>query len=323
MAGPTTKGWEKLTQTAAERVAGERKRKLEKYFCKTPDPKQRSLAFALIGGAGAAALIALIAFAGESGFLGFVMLVLAAYLGRKGYMMKSEYDRQYKAAEPKPTDHEVDRLLASDLLNLSQRAMRQLGLTNADLEVVSRRWDPIAQLEHRNARTGDGGHRPLVVFGPLLDTGRAAVGADGVFRFPGYEVMVICPTSYHLAMYRCALDFLTGSLRSEETSEYHYADVVAVSTVGNPGTPLRAEPVRGSDADVVTFAKTLLRRFQIVVSSGDRSTVVVGINDKDQPDRQAILQESGIDEVISSVRRMLREKKGGVAPPPAAGTQQY
>ena len=322
MAGPTTKGWEKLTQTVAEKAAGERKRKLEKYFCKTPDLKRRNLAIALLGGAGGAALIALIAFAGGSGFLGFVTLVLGAYLGRKGYAMKSEYDRRYRAAEPKPTDHEMDRLLANDLLNLSQRAMRQLGLTNADLENASQRWDPIANLEHRNTRIDDGSHRPLVVFGPLLP-GRAAVGTDGVWRFTAYEVMVICPTGYHLAMYRCALDFLTGSLRSEETAEYHYTDVVAVSTVGAPGTPLRAEPVQGSAADVVTFAKTLLRRFQIVVSSGDRSTVVVGINDEDQPDRQATLQESGIDEVISSVRKMLREKKGGVAPPPAGGPQLH
>jgi hypothetical protein len=64
----------------------------------------------------------------------------------------------------------------------------------------------------------------------------------------------------------------------------------------------------------VSFGGTLHREFQIIVSSGDRSSIIVGIKDEDEPGETVLLQESGIEAVTEAVRRMLRVKKGGVAP---------
>ena len=61
----------------------------------------------------------------------------------------------------------------------------------------------------------------------------------------------------------------------------------------------------------VSFGATSVQELQIVVSSGDRSKVVVGIWEDDNPDRQASLPDLGITPVIDSVRRVLRDKKGG------------
>ncbi|GAA1369115.1 hypothetical protein ACFPK5_31875 [Streptomyces beijiangensis] len=46
--------------------------------------------------------------------------------------------------------------------------------------------------------------------------------------------MVICPTHYQLAIYRCELDLFSGGLQSEQTQAYHYQDVVAVRTDSVP-----------------------------------------------------------------------------------------
>jgi hypothetical protein len=304
-----------MTQTAHEKAAQERKERLEKYFRRVPDPGQRTTALTLLSVAAAAGVLGLILFAAESGFLGFLLLAGGIWAGVKGYGRKAEYDRRLAASTPRPDDAEMDRILAADLTDIVRRSLDRLGLTGDELEFVDRSWDPIANLL-RGGPARSGGKQPMVVFGPL-DSARVTVGADDVWRFSAYEVMVICPTGYHLAIYRCALDFLTGGLRGDETQEYHYNDVVAVSTTARPGDAITAAGA-GAHDDEVRFARTVRRQFQVVVSSSDRSTITVGIADEADPERQAKLQDSGIDQVITSVRRMLKEKKGGVVAPPAA-----
>lgn len=307
-----------MTQTRLERSAQQRRDRFEKYFARTPDPADLKTAMIIIGVAVVALLIALVCFATKSGFFGVVFLLGAGYAGVKGFSRKSAYDKAYARAEPKPSDAEVDACLAADLVMIVARAMERLGLTYDDLETVAQQWDPVANLSRGQNRIQAGRGRPMVVFGPMFPA-RTAVGQDGVWRFSCYQVMVICPTSYHLAIYRTGIDFLTGGLRQEETQEYHYSDVVAVSTTSAPGTELTAESTAHSASSEVRFAKTTLREFQIVVASGDRSKVVVGIADETDPEREATLQESRIDDVIAAVRRMLRERKGGTAPPTSAG----
>ena len=252
-------------------------------------------------------------FAASSGFLGIVGLIAALIAGNKGWARMIAYDRALEKAEPKPSDVEMDKLLAVDLRTIIDRGMESLSLTTDDLVSVAQQWDPIANLSQEASHIDTQHARPMVVFGPAIPS-RAMVGKDQVWRFSSYEVMVICPTGYHLAIYRTGLNFLTGALRQEETHEYHYSDVVAVSTVSSPGRELGELAVDSAtdvDADQVRFAKTILREFQIVVASGDRSKVVAGIADESDPERQARLQESGIEQVIASVRRILREKKAG------------
>jgi hypothetical protein len=65
-----------------------------------------------------------------------------------------------------------------------------------------------------------------------------------------------------------------------------------------------------SSSIAVPLHRTMTREFEFVVSSGDRSTIVVGIRDDERLDHQLVLQESGIDHVTAAVRRMLRAKKG-------------
>lgn len=84
---------------------------------------------------------------------------------------------------------------------------------------------------------------------------------------------------------------------------------MAVSTRTAPDQEVESLDLR--EGKPIHFAKAVFREFQVVVSSGDRGTIVVGIQNEERPEEQSKLQPSGIDEVISSVRRMLKEKKGG------------
>jgi hypothetical protein len=85
-------------------------------------------------------------------------------------------------------------------------------------------------------------------------------------------------------------------------------DVVAVSTAIGSGSSVTAQSVEPGDHDYA-FAHVLLHEFQLVVSSGDRSRIVVGISDERDPAQRAQLSASGMDRVIGAVRGMLRDKK--------------
>ncbi|MGH3782947.1 MAG: hypothetical protein ACRDRO_20575 [Pseudonocardiaceae bacterium] len=298
--------------TDANAEADRRKKRVEKYFRKTPDPKQRTQAVTFLSASGLGVFLAIIMFASGVGFLGFLLLIAGGYGGYKGLQKIADYNKKYAAAEPKPDDKEMDSLLAKDLADVRERATKRLGLTLDELELFSEQWDPVANLARGNPLLNQQQRHPMLVFGPAVPT-LSAVGKDGFWRFASYEVMVICPTGYHLGLCRTNIDFLTGGIQREETQEYHYADVVAVSTNTTPDQGIETLDLR--EDKPIHFAKTLHRKFQVVVSSGDRSTIVVGIQDEQRPGEQAKLQPSGIDEVIHSVRRMLKEKKGGAAGP--------
>lgn len=99
-----------------------------------------------------------------------------------------------------------------------------------------------------------------------------------MWRFSSYDVMVICPTWYHLGIYECVLDFAGGGRGNEDTHEYHYCDVVAVATRTRSRTGPGFELVDDA-SNHVSLMRTMTQDLEIVASSGDRSAIVVGIHD--------------------------------------------
>jgi hypothetical protein len=245
--------------------------------------------------------------------IGLPLFVAAIAVLWRGFGQQDAYHAAYDASMPKPADSLIDRILDRELRGVEQRALARLELTAEDLELEAASWDPVAQSapgeSDRLAR------KPWMVVGPV-PTFAAAIGRDGLWRFPQHAVLIICPTDYHLAIYRCVIDLRVAGYHQEETQEYHYSDVVAVVTAIGQSSDVAVAPVDlreetpSSNGDH-TFARTLLHEFQLVVSSGDRSRIVVGISDEQHPDQQVKLPESGIEQVIRAVRKMLRDKKAG------------
>lgn len=292
----------------ANEAATARRDEYQKYFVPTPPDKDRQQALIGLIGGGSAALLGLILLV-SSPVWGVLFLGGGGYFTYKGFEKWQKYQADYNKAEPKPTDQKMDDRLFSDVSRIAEYGMTRLGLTNDDIELAGS--DPISRMASDDAPESLVG--PMTAFGPDYGSGYA-IGKDGVWRFKQYEVMIICPTNYHLAIYMCVLDFLTGGYRLDATHEYHYADVVAVGTATKPVGSTPQPLVRHDESTApVRFAATAERRFQIVVSSGDRSTVISEIRNEANPDDGDVkLQTSGIDELITSLRKVLRDKKGGV-----------
>jgi len=289
--------------TESERRATERKKIVEKYFAE--DPTGRGAALVRLGGA---LILLIIGFAtlGSSSIVGVLFILVALYFGLRGGLRLATYMRLYNEARPKPTGRQMDEYLAKDLETIESRALQELGLTPDDLETGDQAWDPVAALGIGNRPP----KRPILVWGPSPNSG-FAVGDDNIWRFRAYEVMVLCPTHHHLAIFRTELSMLTGGSYHEETQEYQYAHVVSVSTVTVPApAAITRTDLNDDDKSRVRFAKATLKQFELGVSSGRSSTVTVGISNADNPTDEAHLPESGIQQVIASVRRVLRDKKG-------------
>lgn len=63
----------------ANSEADRRQQRVEKYFCRTPDPKQRTLAILLVSAAALGGLLAVILFAQGAAFLGILFLAAGCW----------------------------------------------------------------------------------------------------------------------------------------------------------------------------------------------------------------------------------------------------
>jgi hypothetical protein len=282
-----------------------RREVVDRYFARVPDEAEKSQALLYVLGGVGAVVLGLVTGIAESWLVGGFLLLggLAAFV--RGLRLYEVYREGCEVALPKARDVVIDKLRERELSKVEQRALSRLDLTVDDLELDAALRDPLA--ERPPGRRPE--RAPLVVTGPV-PTSQAMVGRDGVWRFSQYAVLVICPTDYHLALYRCVIDLRVAGLFQEETHEYHYTDVVAVSTAIQQGPEIVAQSAEAKDR-APRFGAPLLHEFQLVVSSGDRSRIVVGISDAHHPDHRAELPTTGIDRVLGPVRAMLRDKKAG------------
>jgi hypothetical protein len=203
-----------------------------------------------------------------------------------------------------PTDSEIDQQINADLADLERRALSKTGIEPADV---------VAE--------------PVVVTGLHLENiGDAEfyikTGKDDVVRFTPLGVTIINFTQHQLVAYQCAFDLITGNPLNESTDEYFYQDVVSVSTQSESKSlyldrsskrQLKNSPLAKiikDDAIQFNAAET----FVLTTSGGTKVEVVLS-------DPQLIEAVGGgkipvhlADKAITSVRRMLREKKAAHAP---------
>ncbi|MFJ8826373.1 hypothetical protein ACIREE_31960 [Streptomyces sp. NPDC102467] len=290
---------------------------ITRYFIDPPDPAVlRSALIKLWIGASAFALglLTLVAASGADKGLGFVLLIVGCVVGSGGLSAKKAYDAAYALAMPRPSDAEIDQLIGMDSLSILNRALPQLGLTDADLVqprgVSGAAGVSFTDIEARAGAEPVPGGNQMMVWGPSFPC-NSSIGQDQRTRYSRYEFMVICPTHYQLAIYKCELDLYTGQLK-ESTNEYHYQDVVAVRTSAVPLNRHGGQYVNPRPSQRAYFSRIDTRRvMEIVVSSGDRTSINL---------RVASSTEATVDsgdpldfpQVLERVRATLREKKGGV-----------
>lgn len=263
---------------------------VKKYFTKTPEPPGESnhVAWFVIGAFGAVLGLGLMAM--ENG-IGIVILIAGGWCLWQGLSnwstysdTKSNYDKAYAEAEPKPSDEQMDAWLDRDIRRLTAEAVDKLDLLPE-------------QIFNENKE-------PIKVVGPSRNAD-LAVGKDDIIRFSKYDLVLVYLTDYHLAAYKATLDMAQGTTTSESTQEYHYTDVVSVATQ-TEGSDLFAVMVNGEKKPVNSYQK-----FALSVASGERIEVVVGFPQLSDIVKQGKLSPTGADKAISIIRSRLREKKGG------------
>jgi hypothetical protein len=197
---------------------------------------------------------------------------------------KQTYARDYHLAEPKPSDAQIDAWHAEDLERLKPHALSKLDL--------------IEEQVHADNPKG-----PLVVVGSGPSP-QVRIGRDGKVRFSSHEILIMYLTPYHLAAFKCVIDLHDGAIRTETTQEYHYDDVVSVST-------------QTDNSALTWYSEGQLRqsatheRFAVSVASGEQISVAVGFTASMDVDRNSKFDFSGAADAIRVIRARLREKKGG------------
>ena len=210
--------------------------------------------------------------------------IFVAFLGFLSYYnAQSQYKKAYQKAEPKPSDEQMNKWLAQDKKQIVADAMDKLGLVPEQV---------------LNAND------PLVVIGPL-SSARFRIGNDGTIRFSSYEIVVIYLTDYHLGAYSCEWDFVNARIISEQTQEYHYTDVVSVSTL-NSSSDFSVITPDGKEHPVKRH-----QQFTLSVASGESIKITVAFPQVETLFQKGKLLPTGADRAINVLRTMLREKKGG------------
>lgn len=182
-----------------------------------------------------------------------------------------------------PTDQQVDEWLAEDLRQVVNKSLDKLGLLNE--QVVG---------------------EPLMINGPILWATNGVPkedllwkkGADNLVRFAVHRITVIQLADQLLGAYAADFNFLKNVTLNERTDEYHYKDVVSVST----------QEVSTSYTLPNGVSMVSAQAFKLSVASGESISVTINSTKLAQVTGGTILT-TGAEKAVQVIRTMLREKK--------------
>lgn len=182
-----------------------------------------------------------------------------------------------------PGDQTVDAWLVDDIEHLKKRSMDRLNIEEEELIRDS-----------------------VVIRGPILWSTHGVPteelawkkGKDERIRFSINAVTVVHLTEHKLSSYQCDYNFIRGVPLNERDDEFHYRDVVAVST--------RDDSTNYTLPNGVLMKQAQL--FKLAVSSGDSIQVVVNSSDL-LKFTGGIMLDTGLDTAVKALRKVLSEKK--------------
>jgi len=182
-----------------------------------------------------------------------------------------------------PGDQTIDAWLVDDIEQIKKRSLGRLNIDKSELIRDS-----------------------IVIRGPILwnkngipsDDLAWKKGKDERTRFSINALTVVHLTEHRLSSYQCDYNFMRGVPLNEQDDEFHYRDVVAVST-------------RDDSTNYTLPNGNLMKQaqlFKLSVSSGDSIEVVVNSTDLVNFTGGSIM-ETGLDNAIKALRKVLGEKK--------------
>ncbi|MCP4164903.1 MAG: hypothetical protein GY759_03290 [Chloroflexi bacterium] len=265
----------------AKRKQSKQEKALRGYFA--GKKRGRGLIVLVIG-----AFLAFIAWTDDSFQFGIedaapLLFVAGVGLGLLGLLML-----MVSASRGAPSDSKIDAWFDESMERLKKESLSKLNLSEDQLT-----------------------SNPLLVRGPILwstngvpdEDLRWRTGKDDVTRFAIYRVSIIQLTEQLMAAYSCDYNFLRAVALNEETDEYHYQDVVGVST-------------REDTTSYTLPSGTKLAHaqwFRVSVTSGESIEVLVEADKLYKMTKSERLPETGAEQAVATIRTMLRSKKGVVS----------
>jgi hypothetical protein len=262
---------------------------LRKYFMQPVAKPSYGCAIAVLVCGAIVGLMSIAAAAGKSENAA-AALIITLFLLAPGtlwvYGLRAGYRRRAQEGEPKPPDEQVQSWLDEGVQRLVQHSRVALGLSEDDGSFAA----------------------PLVIVAPVLwhTSGVSNEdlvwkrGADHLVRFGIYRITVIHLTPRHLGAFACDYNFLREVALNERTDEYHYQDIVTVST-----------REQSTSLTLPTGEKlTSAQQFMLSVSSGESISVTIDADQLRQMTGVDKLPETGAEKAVAAIRSQLRQKKG-------------
>lgn len=182
-----------------------------------------------------------------------------------------------------PGDAEVDAWFQEDIARIVEQSYQKTGLDKSELV-----------------------KEPIPITGPILwgTNGISAKdlrwkkGKDGIVRFAINRVTVIHLSNQLLAAYACDYNSLKNVALNESTQEYHYKDVVSVTT--------QEDSTSYTLPNGVSFVNS--QAFRLSVTSGESIKVIIGAA-KISEITGGTIPTTSAEKAVQVIRTMLREKK--------------
>ncbi len=260
----------------AKRKQSRQEKALRRYF------KGRKVrgALVLIGLGAVAGVAALIAQdSGDLEDLAPLLFLAAAALGIVGFLALLS-----TLMQSLPGDRRVDEWFEQGIDKLTKESLTKLNLSPGELVADA-----------------------LIVRAPILWSTYGVEdkdlvwrkGKDDEVRFGVYRVTIIQLTDRLLGAYSCDYNFVRDVALNEETEEYHYQDIVGVST----------QELASSYTLPTGVKLTHAQQFRISVTSGEAIEVVIGADKLRKVTGDDELPDTGAERAVSVIRAMLRDKK--------------
>lgn len=187
-----------------------------------------------------------------------------------------------------PSDHQIDRWLEDDLSELSKHALRKLDLLP---ELLTNK-------------------EPLRVLGPILWSTPGVSdkdllwkkGRDEYVRFSVYSVVMIYTAEHLLAAYECDFNMLKNVMLNENTYEFHYQDIVSVTTHETSTSytlPNNEKMVVGQEFKVSVPGESI----NVIVDSQALFKITKG----------DMYHKDEVEKTVQRLRSLLRDKKQSLA----------
>lgn len=218
--------------------------------------------------------------------IGFILLLSSSTVGFGFFLLLTGgawLFFEYKSIMDAPGDQTIDAWLIDGIEQLKKRSMERLNIDESELIRDS-----------------------VIIRGPILwDTPGIPMnelawkkGKDNDIRYSINAVTVVHLTEHKLSSYQCEYNFIRGVPINERDDEFHYRDVVAVST--------RNESTNYTLPNGTSMIQAQM--FKLAVSSGDSIQVVVSSQEL-VSFTGGHMSDTRIDDAVKALRKVLSEKK--------------